>query len=226
MRLHLSQQPGPMRYSAAREAPANPPDASSTPARLRGMGSLHTAAGLLAGYRPVGETEAADVARIRELIAAAADPWARSVPLHLTASAVIVHPGTRRVLLRWHQRMRAWLQVGGHGDPGETAPVDIALREGREETGLADLRPWPDADLVHVACVPVPASGGEPAHEHADLRFVLATETPDAARPEKPAAPLRWLTMPEARELVTENNLHETLSRVDGLFAASGRNVS
>jgi 8-oxo-dGTP pyrophosphatase MutT (NUDIX family) len=186
-----------------------------------GMGNRQPAAELLAGYRPAGEAEAADVARIRELIAGAADPWSRSNSLHLTASAVIVHPGTRRVLLRWHQRMRAWLQVGGHGDPGEAVPVDVALREGGEETGLADLRPWPGAKLVHAVCVPVPASGSEPAHEHADLRFVLATDTPHAARPERPTAPLRWLSMAEARNLITEDNLHETLSRVDGLFAAA-----
>jgi 8-oxo-dGTP pyrophosphatase MutT (NUDIX family) len=37
-----------------------------------------------------------------------------------------------------------WLQVGGHGDPGEGDPLAIALREAAEETGLSDLVPWPD----------------------------------------------------------------------------------
>jgi len=138
--------------------------------------------------------------------------------LHLTASAVVVHPATRRVLLRWHERMGSWLQIGGHGDPGETDPLDVVLREGQEETGLADLRPWPTAELLHVAVVPVPASPKEPAHEHADLRFVLATDTPEQARPEKPSAPLRWASLPEALELISEDNLRVTLSRVDGLF--------
>nr|WP_246140981.1 NUDIX domain-containing protein [Micromonospora olivasterospora] len=149
---------------------------------------------LLSGYRPQGPTEAADVARVRELLATAEDPWLRSTPLHLTASALVVHPDSGRVLLRWHQRQRAWLQVGGHGDPGETDPVDVALREGREETGLTDLAPWPDAALLHLVIVPVNARGDEPAHEHADLRFVLATAEPGAARPETPDAPLRWFT--------------------------------
>ncbi|PXY21301.1 NUDIX hydrolase [Prauserella muralis] len=174
-------------------------------------------ADLLTGYQPADTTEAADVARIREVLAAETDPWSQSLPLHVTASAVIVHPPTRRVLLRWHARQRAWLQVGGHGDPGETAPLDVALREGREETGLPDLAPWPDGRLVHAVIVPVPAKGDDPAHEHADLRFVLATGEPDAARPEKPDAPLRWLTMGEAWEATTEDNLRETLSRVERL---------
>jgi len=174
---------------------------------------------LLGRYRPHGEAETADVQRVRTLAAAAADPWLRSEPLHVTGSAVIVHPATRRVLLRWHKRQQAWLQVGGHGDPGESDPLEVALREGAEETGLTDLQPWPGAELRHVAVVNVPASASEPAHQHADLRFVLATDDPDAARPESPGAPLRWLSPDEARELTSEPNFRETLSRVERLLA-------
>src|SRR5262245_37789128 len=126
---------------------------------------------MLSDYRPQDAAEVADVARIRALLDAVEDPWTRAIPLHVTASALIGHPDSRRVLLRWHARRQAWLQVGGHGDPGEADPLDIALREGAEETGLADLAPWPHQDLVHAVIVPVPAKGDEPAHEHADLRF-------------------------------------------------------
>jgi len=173
---------------------------------------------LVAGYAPGSGVETSDLARVRAMIEDVPDPWSRTVSLHLTASAVVVHPETERVLLRWHETIGSWLQIGGHADPGESDPVAIVLREGREETGLADLRPWPTAALRHVAVVSVPASAREPAHEHADLRFVLATATPDEARPEKPTAPLRWLTLPEALEIVAEENLRETLARVRRLF--------
>ena len=176
-------------------------------------------AGLLARYQPEGTAEAADVERVRALAQAAADPWLRSTPLHLTASALIVHPPTGRMLLRWHQRQQAWLQVGGHGDPGECDPLAIAAREAAEETGLADLVPWPDAQLRHVAVVDVPARGAEPAHQHADLRFVLATADPDAARPENPDAPLRWLSPGDAYQATSEANLRETLRRAGRLLA-------
>jgi 8-oxo-dGTP pyrophosphatase MutT (NUDIX family) len=175
---------------------------------------------LLSRHRPQGRAEALDLDRSLELARTAADPWLRSIPLHFTASALVVHPDSARVLLRWHQRQQAWLQVGGHGDPGETDPVAIALREGREETGLADLVPWPDAALLQVAIVDVPARGDEPDHQHADLRFILATGEPDTARPESPDAPLRWLTVPEAREVSTEDNVRDLLARADHLFAA------
>jgi 8-oxo-dGTP pyrophosphatase MutT (NUDIX family) len=188
------------------------------------MGAL---AELLDAYHPDGAAEAADLRVTRALAWGARDPWSRSLlPLHVTASALVVHPPSGRVLLRWHQRQQAWLQVGGHADPGESDALVIALREAREETGLADLVPWPDAGLCHVVVVPVAALGDEPAHEHADLRFVLATSTPDLAVAETEAAPLRWLTMAQACELTGEANLRETLARVGWLLARGDHDES
>jgi len=173
---------------------------------------------LLDRYRAEGEAETADVQRVQALIEATSDPWRRDLPLHVTASALIVHPPTARVLLRWHQRQQAWLQVGGHGDPGESDPLAIATREADEETGLADLAPWPSAEIRHVAIVSVPAGKGEPAHEHADIRFFMATDVPDAAHEENSGAPLRWLSLTEARDATSEPNLRETLARMERLL--------
>ena len=173
---------------------------------------------LLAGHEPQGGHEHRDLARMRQLIETEPDPWLRSSPLHLTASALIVHPAGRRVLLRWHQRQQAWLQVGGHADPGERDPLPIALREAAEETGLTDLVPWPDASLAHAVIVSVPPGHGEPAHEHADLRFVLATGSPEAVRAETADAPLRWLTVGQAAQLTSEANLRESLARLPRLL--------
>lgn len=177
----------------------------------------HETVRLLTAYNPATTIETTDKERTLALLDQG-DPWSRDLPVHLTASALIVHPPTRRVLLRWHARMQAWLQVGGHGDPGERDPLDVVLREAREETGLDDVTPWPDSAVRQIAVLPVPAGATEPAHEHADLRFVLATATPEAARPEKPTAELRWLTLPEAFALVTELNLIEFLNKVGELF--------
>jgi 8-oxo-dGTP pyrophosphatase MutT (NUDIX family) len=174
---------------------------------------------LLTAYRASGDIEAADLARMARLAASARDPWSRFLPLHFTASALVVHPATSRVLLRWHVKTQRWLQVGGHADPGESDPLRVALREAKEETGLADLTPWPDASLRHAVVCRVPASAGEPEHEHADLRYVLATQSPDAISPENEQSPLRWLSVDAARELIGGNNLRRTLDRIDGLLA-------
>jgi 8-oxo-dGTP pyrophosphatase MutT (NUDIX family) len=176
--------------------------------------------GLLDRYRAVGETEAADVARLSVLARAEPDPWSRSLPLHFTASALVVHPPTGRLLLRWHVRLGRWLQVGGHGDPGECEPLAIALREAREETGLTDLVPWPDDALRHAVICDVPASAAERRHEHGDLRYVFATGQPQAVAPENDQSPLRWLTLAEAREAAAGNNLRDTIDRAAALLAA------
>lgn len=160
----------------------------------------------LADHAPSDAEEAADLTRIRQLLDAEAEPWSRHVPLHVTASALVVHPPTKRVLLRWHDKQQRWLQVGGHGDPGERDPWPVALREAEEETALADLRPWPGPEprLFQVAVVPVSPSPEEPAHEHADLRYLLVTDRPDDVPAEVEGVPLRWCTVEEAVTLADQ----------------------
>jgi 8-oxo-dGTP pyrophosphatase MutT (NUDIX family) len=176
---------------------------------------------VLERYVPQSEAESRDLKRLRHLLAESTDPWTRASPLHLTGSAVVVHPPSGRVLLRWHDRMQAWLQVGGHADPGETDPFAIAAREATEETGLSDLVPWPDSTapmILHVAVVPVPAGKGEPEHEHGDIRYALATNQPDAVAPESESAQLVWLDVDDAIAKVGWDNLRICLTRLASLL--------
>ena len=170
--------------------------------------------------------EAADLGRMHEL-AGNSRPVEPSRAAALHRLGLRRAPAHRRVLLRWHARQAAWLQVGGHADPGERDPLAVARREAWEETALVDLVPWPDERLLHAVIVPVPAGATEPAHEHADLRYVLATAEPDAARPEQPSGRLRWLSVADAMDLTTEANVRESLARIgrrpDRLPARLGR---
>jgi 8-oxo-dGTP pyrophosphatase MutT (NUDIX family) len=172
----------------------------------------------VAGHEAADDEEAADLARIRGLLSTERQPWSRAIPLHITASALVVHPPSRRVLLRWHAKQERWLQVGGHGDPGESDPWVVARREAREETGLGDLRPWPgeEPSLFQVAVVTVVAAGDEPAHEHADLRYLVATDRPEDVPPELEGVPLRWVDLDGALG-VADAGLERFLRRVPGL---------
>jgi 8-oxo-dGTP pyrophosphatase MutT (NUDIX family) len=173
----------------------------------------------LADHPALSPEESDDLARMNTLTGRR-DAWTRDGPLHFTGSAFVVHPPTRRVLLRWHARQAAWIQVGGHADPGERDPLAVARREAAEETSLVDLVPWPESRLLHAVIVPVPANERETAHEHADLRFVLATKDPAAAEPENSTGQLRWLSIAEAQALTSEDNVRESLRRVEALFDA------
>lgn len=171
-------------------------------------------AAALAAHVPADAEEGADLDRLRSLVATYGDPWSRVHPLHLTASALVVDPVSARVLLRWHTKQERWLQVGGHADPGETDPWAITLREATEETALPDLRPWPGPTpvLAQVAVVPVNAVAPEPAHEHGDLRYLLATARPEDVPDEVEGVPLRWRTLTEARR-VADPGLARLLDR-------------
>ena len=58
---------------------------------------MHELTTLLDRFRPEGDAETADVRRVRALLESVTDPYRRDLPLHVTASALIVHPPTGRV---------------------------------------------------------------------------------------------------------------------------------
>ena len=62
-------------------------------------------------------------------------------PEHITASCFVVTPDLGRVLLCYHRKGRFWVQLGGHIEPGDPSVAAAAMREAREEGGIADLVP-------------------------------------------------------------------------------------
>lgn len=190
----------------ARHAPATP---STIPAvRL---------AEILTRHVPADAEEAADVERIRDFVRRHADPFDRRIREgHLTGSALVVAAGGDRVLLLHHRKLGRWLQPGGHADPGETDGEEVALREAREETGIEGLVFHPEAPRpLDVDVHDIPARGGEPAHEHLDLRYLVLA--PDGAS-ELTAAPaesrvLRWARWDELEALGLDHGLRRALAK-------------
>lgn len=104
--------------------------------------------------------------------------WRSCAPGHLTASALVVDPSRRLVLLTLHPRAGMWLQLGGHCEPGDRTLLDAAAREAREESGIGALSfdPTPIGLDVH----PITCSLGVPTR-HFDVRYVAIA--PDGAEP-------------------------------------------
>ena len=153
--------------------------------------------------------------------------WLRGSSLHVTGSAIVVDLRRQRVLLRWHERLARWMQVGGHADAGELDPFAVAFRESVEETGLSDLRVWPEqrAPLpLQIVIVKVPANASEDGHEHIDIRYLFATNEPERIAPESPATPLRWLSLSAARSEINEENLILFLRRIGEVIDVGGSN--
>ncbi|HEY0240431.1 MAG TPA: NUDIX domain-containing protein [Friedmanniella sp.] len=62
-----------------------------------------------------------------------------SGPAHLTASCFIFSPDLEQTLLCFHRKGRFWVQTGGHVEPDDSSVPAAALREAREEAGIAVL---------------------------------------------------------------------------------------
>ena len=100
------------------------------------------------------------------------DGWARScLGAHLTASSLIC-AADGQVLLTLHARIGRWLQTGGHLEAGDETLPGAALREAREESGLAGLTLDPTPVLLSehaVPCGPVPTT-------HLDVQFLVLAD--------------------------------------------------
>ena len=105
-----------------------------------------------------------------------------NAPGHLTGSALVVDEDRTRTLLTLHPRVGRWLQLGGHCEPGDASIADAALREGREESGIAELDL--SAGIAGLHTHPITCSLGVPTR-HLDVRFVAVTaRQPGDALPE------------------------------------------
>lgn len=171
----------------------------------------------LAAYRPWNEQEARDRAELLRRLESGEELYSReNLSAHLTASAWVVSPDRRQVLLAHHNLYNSWAWLGGHAD-GERDLLAAALREVREESGLTAVRPVTE-EIYSLEILPV--SGHEkrgqyvPSHLHLNLTFLLEAD---------PALPVRccpgensrvgWFGLEEALAASSEPWFRERIYR-------------
>jgi 8-oxo-dGTP pyrophosphatase MutT (NUDIX family) len=164
----------------------------------------------LSGYRAADETEAGYVARMIALTAAApATACERShfAPGHFTASAFVLSPDRRDLILIHHKKLGIWVQPGGHVEATDADLASAARREVAEEVGLGELDAFAHGGaLFDVDIHAIPARKSEPAHEHFDARFAFVARTRDFTRTEE-VADVRWVPLERLSEVTTDESV-------------------
>jgi 8-oxo-dGTP pyrophosphatase MutT (NUDIX family) len=169
---------------------------------------------LLAAFTPFDEREATHVRRMNQLVRTDGDPFSRDhfVPGHFTASAFILSPDRRSLLLIYHTKLHRWLQPGGHVDPEDADIFAAAAREIREEVGIDDL-PLELPAIFDVDIHPIPARKSDPGHEHFDVRFLYRAPTTDAVAGSD-AGDFRWVALDQITPELTDESVMRAVRKL------------
>ncbi|MFE2300572.1 NUDIX hydrolase [Streptomyces sp. NPDC059445] len=160
--------------------------------------SLHDDAVLvLKGYE--GQEELREV-YLDHLSAHPDGMWKSCHAGHLTASALVIDPSRGRVLLTLHRKLRMWLQMGGHCEPGDPTLAEAALREAAEESGIEGLTLLPGGP-VRLDRHPIPA----PCHWHLDVQYAALAPADAVAAISDESLDLRWFAYDEVAEAADDS---------------------
>lgn len=173
---------------------------------------------LLREHQPADATEAGYIARMVEMVEGTDAPFSRAQtePGHITASAFVLDPTGRELMLIHHAKLGLWLQPGGHVDAEDADIFAAALREVAEETGLVDvsLAPgFPRLLDVDIHAIPANPKKGEGPHEHFDVRILLQSRTRDFTAGSDALA-ARWVALPEVQDAGTDDSVRRAVRKL------------
>lgn len=97
---------------------------------------------------------------------------------HLTASAWVVTPDRKQVLMAYHKLYGSWAWLGGHAD-GDWDLCRVAEKEAREESGIRTLKLVTPAPIsLEILTVTGHEKKGHyvPSHLHLNLTYLFEAE--------------------------------------------------
>lgn len=126
--------------------------------------------------------------------------WKSCTDGHVTASALVIDPERGRVLLTLHKKLRMWLQMGGHCEPGDPTLAAAALREATEESGVPGLTLLPGGP-VRLDRHPIPG----PCTQHLDVQYAALAPQDAVEAISDESLDLRWFAYDEVAGVADES---------------------
>ena len=159
-------------------------------------------------YQPMNEQEERDKEQILHCLETEKNIFTRENRLaHMTASAWIVNPERTKVLMAYHNIYHSWSWLGGHAD-GETDLLSVAIREVKEEAGIAHVRPVSE-NIFSLESLTVDGHVKKgkyvSSHLHLNITYLLEADSEEDVRiKEDENSGVAWFTPEEALQKSTE----------------------
>lgn len=148
----------------------------------------------LYNYHPAEEKEQVALKETIAFVETHNNCFDRSCPGgHLTGSAWLENFDGTKFLLDHHKKLKFWVQLGGHPEPGEHDILQVALREAKEESGLKSIICL-DPGIFDISIYWFNI-GKEPPHFHFDINFLLkAVDPKEEIKISEESEDLRWFS--------------------------------
>ena len=162
----------------------------------------------LEAYRPWNDQEERDRAELLRRLRSGEALYTRdNAAGHLTASAWVVSPDLTQVLMAYHNLYDSWSWLGGHAD-SETDLLSVAIREVKEEAGIAHVRPVSE-NIFSLESLTVDGHVKKgkyiSSHLHLNITYLLEADSEEDVRIKADEnSGVAWFTPEEALQKSTE----------------------
>ena len=172
----------------------------------------------LKAFQPINEQEASDQSVMLAYMEKFPDIYQReNVFAHMTSSPWIMNHTKDKVLMIYHNIYRSWGWCGGHCD-GDHDSIHVALKEGKEETGLKNLK-LVSEDILAIDILPVPPhkKNGKfvSAHVHLNVTYLCSADEQEALsiKPDENSG-VAWIPIEEINDYVSEEDMKQVYKKL------------